>query len=58
MSDIILQQLVLCKAALQFGRKNAWEHLSYHLILLSVVNNQFAKSEILWSKEKKTQTQS
>ena len=53
MSNIILHQLVLCKAALRFERKNSREHLSYHLILVSVVNEQLVKSEILRNKKKK-----
>ena len=52
MFDIILQQLVLCKAALWFGQKKSSEHLVYRLTLVSVVNNQLVKSEILMSKEK------
>ena len=50
MSDIILQQLVSL-SSFAVWTKNCWEHLSYHLILVSLGYNQLVKSEILRSKE-------
>ena len=32
--------------------KNSWEHLTFHLILVSVVYDQLIKSQVLRSKEK------
>ena len=51
MSDIILQQFFV-KQLYGLDKKNSWEHLSYHWILVSVANDQLVKSEILRGKEK------